>query len=247
MGRAFYKTQRDQRAFGIVPAYRRFELYQARYHEMLPVVAPLFRERQAPLRVLDIGSGMGVAKQFLDTLGGSARWTAVEIQPQRVEVCRKLGYADVLSDIDLEKQPLPLPSDSFDVVIASHVLEHLTNAREALADWHRVLAPGGALLLGVPMHVTPIALLARLRYRLRGRKPHAHCHFFTLRSLKAFLAGYDVKRIWGFRVLSAARELPLEDWEPFYHWSLWMGRHFPGLTAEVNVHLGKSARLPSGA
>ena len=55
-----------------------------------------------------------------------------------------------------------------------------------------------------------------------------------------------MKRIGGFRVLSAARELPLEDWEPFYRWSIRMGERFPGLTAEVNVHLTKSPALAAG-
>ena len=241
MGRIFYKTERDELAFGVMPAYRRFELYHARYHEMLPVVEPLLRERASPLRILDVGSGNGLAKRFLDRLGGHTRWVGVELDPSRVAECHRLGYAQVLSEVDLEQQPLPLEDGSFDLVIASHVLEHLSNAREALADWYRLLAPGGALLLGVPMHLGPVAALARLRYRLRGRRPRGHCHFFTLSSLRSFLAGYRVERVWGFRVLSACRQLPLEDWEWFYRWSRWAGRRFPGLTAEVNVHLVRPA------
>lgn len=234
MSARFYKKQMDELAFGIVPAYRRFELYYARFHELRPAIAPLLA-RGGEVRILDVGAGVGDAKKFIDPLGGRTRWTAVEGNPLRAEVCRTLGYSEVLVDLDLEHQPLPYADGSFEVVIASHVLEHLENAEAALRDWHRVLAPGGALLIGVPMHPAPLAALARLRYRIFGRKPRAHCHFFSLGSLRRFLDGYQVVDLWGFRLFSARRQLPLEDWEPFYRWSLKMGRRFPGLSGEVNV------------
>jgi SAM-dependent methyltransferase len=43
-----------------------------------------------------------------------------------------------------------LASDSYDVVLASHVLEHLANPLGALAEWSRIVRPGGRLLLIVP-------------------------------------------------------------------------------------------------
>lgn len=239
LGQAFFKNQQDELAFGVVPAYRRYELYQARYHELVPVVAPLLKRSSAPLRILDIGSGEGPAKQFIDRLAGKAEWTAIEINEKRAAQCEALGYGQVVRQLDLEKEPLPFADGNFDVVIASHVLEHLETADRALADWMRVVRPGGALLLGVPMHLGPIAALARLKYRLFGRRPRGHCHFFSMRSLRKFLSPYQVERIWGFRFLSARQQLPLEDWEWFYRLSLLVGDHFPGACAEVNVHLTK--------
>ncbi len=237
MGAAFFKTRTDQLAFGVVPAFRRFELYQARYHELVPVIAEQMASSPRPLRILDIGSGHGPAKQFVDQLAGPAEWTGIELSPERAASCRAMGYQHLITELDLEKQPLPFEPGSFDVVIGSHVLEHLTDASGALTEWMRVLRPGGSLLLGVPMHLAPIAGLARLRFRLRGRRPRGHCHFFSMRSLSALLAPWDVQRIWGFRFLSARQQLPLEDWEWFYRLSKWVGSAAPSLCAEVNVHL----------
>ena len=43
-----------------------------------------------------------------------------------------------------------VPDSSYDALLASHVLEHLANPLGALAEWQRVVRPGGHLLLVVP-------------------------------------------------------------------------------------------------
>ncbi len=45
---------------------------------------------------------------------------------------------------------LPFHDHSLDYVIASHVLEHVANPIAALAEWYRVLRPGGIIYLVVP-------------------------------------------------------------------------------------------------
>ncbi len=51
--------------------------------------------------------------------------------------------------IDLTR--LPFPESSFDVLCASHVLEHIEDDRLALSEVRRVLRPGGFALLAVPL------------------------------------------------------------------------------------------------
>jgi SAM-dependent methyltransferase len=240
MSAVFFKGKEpDVLAFGLLPAHRKYELRQARYTEMIPALADHLRALGKNARVLDVGSGNGEAKIVLDSVARDAEWTGVEFARDRVEVCKRLGYARIVDDVNLEQAPLPLPDGAFDVVIASHILEHLENARAAFADWYRVLKPGGLMLIGVPMHLVVVSWIMRLRYRLFGRRPFQHCVFFSLPSLRRFLSGYEVQRIWGFRVLSARRQLPLEDWRWFYRASMWIGRRFPNLTQEVNVLVKK--------
>lgn len=43
-----------------------------------------------------------------------------------------------------------LPSESYDAILSSHVLEHIANPLRALEEWIRVLRPGGAFLIVVP-------------------------------------------------------------------------------------------------
>ena len=83
MALALWKARPDQLAFGVLPAFRRFELYQARYHELVPVIGEHLRAA-APAgsaAILDIGAGEGPAKRFVDSLVGPASWSAIEIDP----------------------------------------------------------------------------------------------------------------------------------------------------------------------
>lgn len=57
------------------------------------------------------------------------------------------GKADYSADL----RALPFEDGSYDVVIASHVLEHIKEDMQAIKEIHRILAPGGKAFLPVPM------------------------------------------------------------------------------------------------
>jgi len=45
---------------------------------------------------------------------------------------------------------LGFPNETFDVILCSHVLEHIPNDRQAIHELHRVLRPGGVAYIQVP-------------------------------------------------------------------------------------------------
>lgn len=71
---------------------------------------------------------------------------------------KKTGYinldvnARVQPDVthDLEQYPYPFEDGAFDLIESSHNLEHLSDPFAAMAEFHRLLAPGGRLLIKVP-------------------------------------------------------------------------------------------------
>jgi SAM-dependent methyltransferase len=54
-------------------------------------------------------------------------------------------------DLQLDLRAIDLPDASFELVYASHVLEHIDRDRDALAEIRRILAPGGLAVLPVPL------------------------------------------------------------------------------------------------
>jgi SAM-dependent methyltransferase len=53
--------------------------------------------------------------------------------------------------IKLDLQHIELPDDSIDTVLTPHVLEHVPDTDKALSELYRVLAPGGSVILMIPM------------------------------------------------------------------------------------------------
>jgi len=56
--------------------------------------------------------------------------------------------ADVLCDLD--RFPYPFADNSFDAVRAIHVIEHVSDVIRAMEEFHRILRPGGRLLVVTP-------------------------------------------------------------------------------------------------
>jgi SAM-dependent methyltransferase len=54
------------------------------------------------------------------------------------------------ADLRLDISDMDLPDSSFDLILCSHVLEHVPNDRAAIRELHRVLTDGGLALVLVP-------------------------------------------------------------------------------------------------
>ncbi len=60
-------------------------------------------------------------------------------------------YSHFTSPVFVDLTTIPLPSDSFDLVICNHVLEHIMDDDKATIEIHRVLSNGGIAILQVPI------------------------------------------------------------------------------------------------
>ncbi|MBI1975578.1 MAG: class I SAM-dependent methyltransferase [Candidatus Vogelbacteria bacterium] len=86
------------------------------------------------------------------------------------------SHADVVHDMNIA--PWPFADNAFDVVLMNHVLEHSDNVLAVLGEAHRVLVPGGRLVIQVPY--------------FRSTDAHTdptHRHYFTSGSFEYFLDG----------------------------------------------------------
>jgi SAM-dependent methyltransferase len=72
------------------------------------------------------------------------------------------GRKDVpIDQMDLYREYLPYANDSFDIITCSEVMEHLENYRRLFREIHRVLKPGGLLIVTMP---NVLNRKSRLRY-----------------------------------------------------------------------------------
>jgi 2-polyprenyl-3-methyl-5-hydroxy-6-metoxy-1,4-benzoquinol methylase len=132
---------------------RRFRL-NAAYREPLlasQVVIDLMQV-EPKARVLDCGVGNGSLSIALDSLMKGpvdlhAIDTSAEMLLQAKSVMQHAGLDPHLRQADV--MSLPYEDQSFDVVMAAHVLEHLPDPLRALAEMVRVLKPGGMVFLCV--------------------------------------------------------------------------------------------------
>ena len=95
-------------------------------------------------RILDVGCGTGANLKMLRAHGSAE---GVDISPQAVEFCRERGLDSVKLGAAEE---LPYENDSFDLVTALDVIEHLDDDVAGLREMRRVLRRDGRVLLFVP-------------------------------------------------------------------------------------------------
>jgi len=229
------KTTMDKIAFGRIPAYCTYELYMERYRSASEII-----RKQIMLNgkstILDVGSGHGNMKYFFNKNEGI--WYGIEISKDGVEKCKTLGYRVV--EIDINKDIFPWSDNYFDVVFASHVIEHLTHIDFALKQIDRVLKKGGVLLLAVPIKPPPFPILINFYFSLKKMKLGATKNAFSVWSIKKKAReilgeNYHLVDCRGFRFFSARKTTNLEDRYWFYRMNTLVGKVLPAITREVNL------------
>jgi SAM-dependent methyltransferase len=133
------------------------------------------------LHFLDAGCGTGLMLQELKSLGTAE---GVDISDEALQFCRKRGLDNVRNADLLE---LPFAAESFDVVTALDVLEHLDDDTGALRELRRVLKPGGRAFIFAPAH--------RWLWSLQDEVSH-HKRRYVARTLRESVsrAGLEVER-----------------------------------------------------
>ena len=116
-----------------------------------------FIEKNHPTgRLLDVGTGYGHFLLKMERRGWEA--LGLDISVAGVEYGRKRLGLNILAQTLTESQ---LPDNHFDVITAFYLIEHLDDPMAFLRECHRVLKPGGLILIRYP-HTTPIKDFLRL-------------------------------------------------------------------------------------
>ena len=119
--------------------------------------------------VLDVGCAFGYGSAALATSG--RRVVGIERDPHSLAAARRL--LPELTFLQGDAQALPVPDGCADAVVMLDIVEHLADPRAALAEAHRALRPGGAIILSVPNRGALHRFDALNVYSaLRAKRPH---------------------------------------------------------------------------
>lgn len=158
--------------------------------------------------ILDIGCGTGA---MLDRLHEFGNVTGADFSPQALAYCRERGerngreYRLVRADV----RSLPFADNSFDIVTAMDIIEHIDRDKDAMSEILRVLKPGGRLLATVPAYMAlwsehDHALHHHRRYTAHGFRDLARRAGFVIDHL-SYTVTTLLPLIWAIRAYNRAR------------------------------------------
>ena len=151
---------------------------------------------------LDLGAGSGDDLLLAKKNNPEVRLYAIEVHPEYADKLTEKGI--MVYPLNIEKDVLPFPNKTIDVIIVNQILEHVKEIFWIFHEISRVLPVGGKLILGVP---NLAALHNRILLAL-GKQPSplktdsAHVRGFTKGDILRFLescfpSGFKLLRFGG--------------------------------------------------
>ncbi len=144
----------------------------------------------AGARVLDIGTGTGANLRLLRQIGMPGA-VGLDESEAAIRFCEARGFGPVRrGDI----RQLPFEDASFDLVLATDVIEHVEEDARAVAEIRRVLAVGGFALMTVPAFAS--------LWGLQDDQSH-HKRRYRREPLRELLAqaGFEIRELYYFNYL----------------------------------------------
>jgi len=144
---------------------------------------------RAPGTVLDIGFGLG---ELLEQVDEKNTCFGLDPSPRAVEIARLRCKAELLNGV-LEQDTFA--RESFDVVVANHVIEHVDDPVPFVRFIFDILKPGGDFVCGTPNFASAAARVFGDRFRLLHDPTHVS--LFTDESLIRLLrdTGYRIQKV----------------------------------------------------
>ena len=238
-------------AFGVDPTRpERYSLRQARYDALAADISAWGGEaarRGETLSLLDVGCGWG---PLLCHLKERPEFAAIELSGADVtdmrmhsrELYRTFFIGDLAAGYP------EIPSERYDIVVCEQVLEHLGRLDTALDTLVRVLRPGGALVVGVPIFLPPLHFARRYLVPLLPGflRPDDSTHeqAFSMRSFLRELRmrpELTVLKVRGFRIVSGGLLRALEDYRWWWRLNRRLGELIPAACIEIQIIARKVA------
>lgn len=135
-------------------------------------------------KLLDLGCRNG--NLLIQFVRSGLALTGVDLSEAMIEQARQRldGYAEL---IVADAGHLPFPAGAFDVLVCNASFHHYPDPEAALKEMHRVLRPGGTLLIGECYMPQPLRAVMNVLIRF---SPDGDHHFYGKRELSSLLEAY---------------------------------------------------------
>jgi len=172
-----------------------------------------------------------------------AEFYGMDVMSDFLNIAQERGYRSVV-ERDIRNLPHPFEDGFFDVVILSHILEHLERPDEVIGEVRRMIKKNGVVIIGVPIGLLPGILWRQYitpLYSPHKRKEEAlkrfgHVNFFTLPAMKKLLKqhGFVTETARGDYFIRA-RGFFLENYKWWFDFNQFYGKLFPGTLGHVTL------------
>jgi len=136
---------------------KRNPFVHGRYLKVIALAKEHFGPELRGKKILDVGCGDGVLTSMFARLGCQA--SGIDYSEEAVQFAKqKLSNNSYVNFTQGSAYDLPWPDATFDLVVSSDVIEHLTDVKKFLQEISRVLKPSGGVIISTPIRITELPL-----------------------------------------------------------------------------------------
>ena len=161
----------------------------------ISLIQSALAESRGPITFLEVGAGWAYASRIASSKG----WIvdAIEYSPECISSLSNVLPSESIIYQGSFESFCEHTSKTYDAILMSQVLEHALDPGEWLSKAHKLLRPGGCLVVAVPQFK---GIYGFLGIRDPFLTPPEHLNFFTRRSLRLLASrmGFEVFRVAGY-------------------------------------------------
>jgi len=141
--------------------------------------------------LLDLGPAEGKSLTIVQNAFPDLKCSGLEYSEELIALCKD----ERLSIVQGDAMKPPFPDESFDVVTATALIEHVDNPAKMLNEVHRILRPGGLVII-----TTPDPFFEKIAVAIGHLKDEDHQETMTCKTLSKYLisSGFTPGRVEKF-------------------------------------------------